>query len=132
MEIIIVKEQPPFLLQIELAGMKPERTTIYPYGLTIYNPSGEPIPQDILIHEAQHIAQQGKNPQAWWDKYILDKEFRLEQELEDNREQYKFICKLTKDHEKRNKALAAMARNISGPVYGKLISFMRAYEEIKL
>ncbi len=131
-EITIIKEQPPFLLQIQLAGMKPERTTIFPFGLKIYNPSGELIPQDVMIHEAIHIRQQGKNPKEWWNRYILDKSFRLSQELEANREQYKFICKLTKDREKRNKALIAMARNVSGEVYGKLISFSRAYKEIKL
>ena len=132
MELKIIKEQPPFLLQIQLAGMKPERTTIYPFGTTIYNPSGELIPEDIMIHEAVHVAQQGKNPKSWWNKYILDKDFRLSQELEANREQYKFICKITKDREKRNKALVAMAKNMSGEVYNVNISFQEAYQKIKI
>lgn len=126
----IINEQPPFLLQIELAGMKPKEDTIYPFGMTIYNPSGKPIPEDILIHEAVHIGQQGKDPQKWWDRYILDKDFRLSQELEANKEQYKYICKLTKDREKRNQALIAMAKNVSGEVYGGIINFYEAYQKI--
>lgn len=131
MNITIVKEQPPFLLQIQLAGMKPEKTTIFPYGMIIYNPSGEPIPPDIWIHEAQHIAQQGKNPQAWWDRYILDKDFRLEQEVEANREQYKFFCKVKKDRNERSRALLAMAKNMAGEVYGNLLTTNKAMELIK-
>ena len=129
--IEIIKEKPPFLLQLQMAGLKPKEDTIFPFSLKIYNPSGKPIPQDIMIHEAIHIRQQGKNPKEWWDRYILDKNFRLGQELLANREQYKFICKLTKDREKRNKALVAMAKNMSGEVYGKIISYQEAFEKIK-
>ena len=131
MEIKIIREQPSNLLQIQMAGMNPRFDTLFPWSPVIYNPSGEPIPQDIMIHEVKHLAQQGKDPKGWWGRYILDKNFRLSQELEANREQYKFICKLTKDREQRNKALVAMAKNVSGEVYNVDISFQEAYQRIK-
>ncbi len=112
--------------------MKPQFDTLFPWAPDIYNPSGLDIPPDIFVHELKHIVQQGKNPKEWWDKYILDKNFRLEQELEANREQYKFICKLTKDREQRNKALIAMAKNVSGEIYNVSISFQEAYQKIKV
>ena len=130
-DIKIVKEQPPFLLQIVAAGMTPEPTTIYPYGSIIYNPSGLAIPPDILVHELKHIAQQGENPKDWWQRYLRDKDFRLSQELEANREQYKFICKIFKDRNARARALLKIANNLSGAVYGNLISSREAMELIK-
>lgn len=129
-QIKIIEENPPFLKAILNAGLKPEKTTVFPFGLLIYNPSGLPIPDDIMVHETVHIARQGKDPKNWWIKYLKDRKFRLNEELEANREQYKFICKLTKDREKRNKALVAMAKNISGEVYGKVVSFQEAYQVI--
>ena len=130
-QIKIIEENPPFLKAILNAGLKPEKTTIFPFGFLIYNPSGLPIPDDIMVHETVHMARQGRDPKNWWVKYLKDKEFRLNEELEANRKQYKFICKLTKDREQRSKALMAMAKNISGEVYGKIVSFSKAYEMIK-
>ena len=131
MDIKIINENPPFLLKLITAGMNPQRDTIFPYNPVIYNPSGLDIPADIMIHEAVHIKQQGKNPQAWWDRYILDKGFRLQQELEANQEQYKFICKIKKDRNERARALVAIARNMAGAVYGNMITTNKAIEEIK-
>ena len=130
-DIKIIKAQPPFLLQIVSAVMKPEPTTIFPYGNIIYNPSGLPIPQDIMIHEAVHIAQQGENPAYWWQRYIFDKNFRLSQEIEANREQYKFICKIFKDRNARVRILLKIATNMASEVYGKMISITQAMNLIK-
>ena len=126
MNLEIVKDFPPFYGHIINYGMKPREDTIYPFGLRIYNPSGLPIPDDIMIHEAMHIRQQGNDPQAWWEKYLTDKGFRLSQEIEANREQYKFICKAVKDRNKRFKALDAICRNVSSEIYGNVITYQEA------
>ena len=130
-DIKIVKEQPPFLLQIVAAGMTPEPTTIYPYGSIIYNPSGLAIPPDILVHELKHIAQQGNNPKDWWEKYIIYKDFRFNQELEANQEQYKFVCKVLKDRNDQARALLAIARNMAGEVYDLNADLYKIMEKIK-
>jgi len=130
-DIIIRKEQPPFLIQIVSAGMKPELTTIFPFSNIIYNPSGLPIPQDIMIHEVKHIAQQGNNPEAWWKRYITDKQFRFDQELEANQEQYKFVCKVLKDRNQRTRALLTISRNMSGEVYNLNVSINKIMEMIR-
>ena len=127
----IIKEWPPFIEDIIAAGLKPASTTVFPYGLTIYNPSGLDIPDDIMIHEAVHIAQQGENPADWWKRYIFDKNFRLSQEIEANREQYKFICKIFKDRNQRVRALDKIAKNMSGEIYGNMISYLEALKAIK-
>ena len=130
-DIKIIKEFPPFIENIIAAGLKPERTTIFPFGNVIYNPSGKDIPDDIMIHEAVHIKQQGENPADWWERYLKDKGFRLSQELEANREQYKFICKIFKDRNARTRALIKIAANMAGEVYGKMINITEAMNLIK-
>ena len=90
----IVNEKPPIFDKIVKAGMSPSLdSTIFTYGDTIYNPSGRPIPDHLIAHEARHFKQQGNDPAAWWDKYLVDKEFRFEQEAEAYANQYKFLCK---------------------------------------
>ena len=130
-DIKVIKENPPFLLKIVSAGMKPEPTTIFPYSPYIYNPSGLDIPQDVMIHEAVHLKQQGENPKEWWEKYIIYKDFRFTQELEANQEQYKFACKVLKDRNQRAKSLLAIARNMSGEVYNLNVSINKIMEMIK-
>ncbi len=130
-QIKIIEENPPFLKAILNAGLKPEKTTIFPFGFLIYNPSGLPIPDDIMVHETVHMARQGRDPKNWWVKYLKDKEFRLNEELEANRKQYKFICKIKKDRNERARALVAIARNMAGAVYGNMITTNKAIEEIK-
>ena len=90
-DIKIVKEQPPFLLKIVSAGMRPQFDTIFPWSPNIFNPSGLDIPPDIFIHEVVHIRQQGNNPEAWWQRYLNDSGFRFEQELEAFAGQYNFV-----------------------------------------
>ena len=69
-----------------------EKGTVFTYGDTIYNPSDAKFPVHLLVHEGTHEKQQGSNPKEWWDKYLVDLEFRFEQELEAYSAQYKFIC----------------------------------------
>ena len=130
-DIKIIKEFPPFIENIIAAGLRPEKTTIFPFGNVIYNPSGKDVPDDIMIHEAVHIAQQGENPADWWERYLKDKGFRLSQELEANREQYKFVCKVLKDRNERNRALIKIAKNMAGDVYNLDLSVNKLMEEIK-
>ena len=53
----------------------------FAYAPDIYNPSGVDMPRWIVEHERVHIARQGDNPAAWWDRYIADPEFRYDEEL---------------------------------------------------
>jgi len=77
----IVKDYPPnYSLLQAVFPLRPNN--LYPWGDILYNPSGLDIPEDIMIHEEVHKRQQEDDPQAWWNKYIQDKRFRLEQELQ--------------------------------------------------
>lgn len=83
---------PPNIQQIR-QHTNPDQNTIYCYGDTIFNPSGQEIPADILLHEAVHIDQQKKfrHPDFWWQKYLLSPEFRKQEELEAYQKQIKWV-----------------------------------------
>ena len=128
----IVNEKPPIFDKIIAAGMSPSLdSTIFTYGDIIYNPSGQPIPDHLIAHEATHTKQQGEFPKTWWGKYLSDEKFRFEQEAEAYANQYAFICKTVKDRNIRVKILYELARILAGPTYGNIITRTKAMELIK-
>jgi hypothetical protein len=89
------------------------------------------MPQDLIEHEKVHLQQQFEygDADAWWDKYLNDKTFRLEQELEATIVQVKEIwrlpMKVMKKPEKR-KYIQWIAKQLSGPMYGFMITYNEA------
>ena len=88
----IIEDYPPNYAQIKT--LNPPKDAIFCYGNTIYIPNKiADLPADIEYHEYIHSHQQKKytDPSMWWTKYILDIEFRLDQELEAYSHQYAFV-----------------------------------------
>jgi len=108
---------------------KPPPNAGFTYGEIIYCPGvkEEKIDDDFLVHEGVHRKQQGDNPEAWWDKYFIDPKFRLEQEIEAYRTQFKF-------YSNKNKSwlpfLKRIASDFSSPMYGNIISLQDAVKVI--
>src|SRR4051794_40352326 len=86
------------------------------YGDTIYNPSGKELPQDIQLHESIHSKQQGDDPETWWNRYLIDIDFRRDQEIEAYGEQFAFakhhIEHAAEDAQMERKVLAAGKNNL--------------------
>ena len=123
---------PPNYNRILNSGMRPDpQNTIFTYGDTIYNPSGREIPDYLIKHEETHFLQQGSNPNAWWNRYITDPYFRIEQETEAYAKQYDFMCQIVKDRNARYKILYQLALSLSGIRYGAVITQMSALKLIK-
>ena len=104
---------------------------IFAWAGIIYNPSGNPLPTWLVDHEKVHFKQQDGNPEAWWDRYIIDEEFRLEQELEAHRVEYRSFCRQNKDRNSRARYLHQMANRLAAPMYGGIISRVEAVRRIK-
>ncbi len=120
---ILIEHPPIHILNMILdAGMKPTTTTVYTYGDTIYNPGNINIEENLIEHEFIHSIQQGTKPDVWWQRYVTDPYFRIEQESEAYGHQYNFLCKQFKDRNKRNKILLDLANFLSSPIYGSIIS----------
>lgn len=106
---------------------------VFAWNDTIYNPAGKPIPDHILMHEATHFAQQKEAGGAdlWWVRYLTDPRWRYEQELEAHQVEYKAYCAGGATRNERRAYLKAIARRLSSPMYGSVVSFATAQRAIK-
>lgn len=92
------------------------------------------IRDDLLAHEEVHVEQQKlMGPEIWWETYINDRTFRLNQEVEAYRAQIKFI----KEHpgnssrDLRRHVFRMLAKELAGSMYGNIISEKKALELLK-
>jgi len=125
----ISKEYPPNYERLK-GEFKLSEGVVFTYGDTIYNPDEGKIDKPLMAHEKVHCTQQGVDIEGWWDKYILDKEFRLSQELEAYQRQYR-VAKNKLNREDLFRLLKYIASDLSGELYGNLIDFNKAMSLIK-
>lgn len=129
----IKKEQPPNIDAIIKAFPALEQhrhRVVFAYGDTIYNPSGQPLPTHLIIHESTHAVQQGDDPASWWEKYLSDAVFRKEQEIEAYAHQYRFI-KDKHGVSKADRMLFYLASDLSSPLYNLGMTYAEAEKAIK-
>jgi len=101
--------------------------TIFTYDDTIY--TGNDLPFHLIAHEITHVFQQQKiGADEWWKKYFADKKFRLKQELEAYHNQYE--CQKRLDVAKADILLNSLAQDLSSELYGEIIDFYEAKEQI--
>lgn len=87
---------------------------------------------DVLMHELTHCEQQRFSlvyGAFWCLWYLFSKRFRLEAEIEAYRTQYDSLIYF-KGKQYADERLQAMARDLSGPMYGRIITFSDALKAI--
>lgn len=131
MDIKIVNSYPPNFDLIKTMMPHANETHTYCYGDTIYVPDGHTVPPDIVFHESIHTKQQGKDPDAWWHRFVTDPDFRLEQEIQAYGEQYKWVREHVMGARFQKWVLENMAKALSGHAYGDLISYAKAESAIR-
>lgn len=104
----------------------PNMQPVFTYGNTIYSPWPNPIDDALMAHEAVHSYQQGSDPEGWWKKYFDLKEFRLAQEIEAYRAHYKAAKITLKDGNALARFKNTIAKDLSGPMYGNLMTYQAA------
>lgn len=112
-------DRPPNFEQILAAFPDANKPgVIFAFGEDIYNPSGDPIPVALLMHENVHNVRQRKfeKPEQWWDRYISDAEFRYTEELPAHVAEYKAQAQPL-DRNDRAKLLQFTARRLVAPLY---------------
>jgi len=98
--------------------------TVFVYGNTIFTKK-DITDAGLLLHEMTHLFQQKKvGIDKWWDKYLEDNKFRLSQEAECYSVQYGVYKK--QNITKAEIGLNNIAKELSGPLYGEIISFDNA------
>lgn len=124
----IVVAQPPNIDAIRKVFTFTRRV-IFCYGDVIYNPDDILIHEPMVRHEEVHQKQQAAiGVEAWWDKYLADKEFRAQQEIPAYRAQYRARQNTQIDASFRY--ARALAQALSGDTYGECISYQDAFRLI--
>jgi len=109
---------------------------VFAYDGKIYFPQGADgetiLPEDIFVHEAVHHRQQDEfgNVEAWWDEYLADIRFRLDQELEAYRAQLAYID----EHHNRDSRRwyeKELAKQLSSSRYGNILSQKKALKALR-
>jgi hypothetical protein len=105
--------------------------TLYPYIFVcpiFFRESSIGEYQATLRHENIHLHQQYKTGliKFLW-KYLTNKEFRYQSELEAYKIDLKFYCDRG---EAKNFAAANVARTLSSDLYHNMVTFQRAYSDL--
>lgn len=141
----IVRAYPPNIDQIR-KYLPIHDKVIYTFGDKIFNPKGLRIDPALYKHEEVHFNQQmryGNNsfwqnftlPKyrigKWWTRYLKDYAFRLSQEIPAYQTQLREYKKILKDRNDQAKIALMLAKDLSSPLYGKLISTEQALKAIR-
>ena len=87
------REKPPIYDDVvEAVGELPDGV-IFCWGREIYIPGSAELTDHLAIHEAVHSFQQDDEPEEWWGRYLEDEDFRLAQELQAHRWEYRWMRK---------------------------------------
>lgn len=127
MNIIIA--QPPNFEEIAevFPIVKQRNNVIFTYGDNIYNPDNMQITRALHEHECVHSCRQQLTGAAdWWRKYLRDVEFRFDEELLAHRREYAEFSQGKAGRNQRRAALKIIARRLSSPLYGAMVSYGEA------
>lgn len=95
---------------------------VFCWGDTIFAPTNQKLPKWIIAHEEVHSAQQAMvgGPEAWWNRYLEDDAFRYGEELMGHIAEWRSYLNKAPfpTRRERERMLEAIARRLSGPLYG--------------
>lgn len=120
----IVYDYPPNYKAIaKVFDIKDKPGIVFTYGFELYVPGGKGVEVDrhLMIHEETHARQQtAMGIEKWWEQYLSNASFRLTQELEAYRNQYRSMGSLSL----RSRAgyLDHIVRDLSGAMYGNVVT----------
>jgi hypothetical protein len=119
-QLILSKQCPPIYQKLhERFGVNWDDGLIIADDYSLY--CKYDIPPTKIVHELVHCAQQDKmGKDLWWELYLNKDSFRLEQEVEAFKREYKFVCECIIDRNARFEMLYDLAQILSSPQYGKL------------
>lgn len=128
----IVKAFPPnFSAIAKVFPVKGKPGILYAYGKRLYNPSMIPVTPWIAAHEQVHMDRQIKDPGVvkWWEHYLTDMDFRLEEEALAHRAEFLEFDKWHTPQDSEH-YLGTIAKRLASPLYGSMLSEMKAVQLI--
>lgn len=132
-EMKIIEADPPMFARItEIFKQAVKPGVMFCWGDTIYYPKPvAKITEWLRAHEFIHNVQQNGDPVAWWEKYLISPQFRIEQEIPAHRAEYRVFCLFNPDRRMRRFGLHQIASRLAGPLYNHSIKFDEAKRIIK-
>ena len=124
----VIADWPPNIEEIREVLPVTDRN-IFAYDEVIYNPGGGKLPPWLTEHERVHFTQQVKYPggvTSWWHRFLNDPTWRLRQEIPAHQIEYHVYCQCGHQRNQRRLYLKGMAKRLSAPMYGNIISFAEA------
>lgn len=80
-------------------------------------------PSQKIYHEMVHLQEQKElGNEIWWEMYITNDKFRLDEELKAYRAEVKFIKKAIKNRNDAFEMIRNIAHDLSSEIYGNIIS----------
>ena len=119
----ILLENPPNIDAIDAKFHVKGKQVLFAYGDKIYNPLCVNVPPYLLAHEKMHGERQvAMGIDAWWEKYIEDTTFRLEEEIIAH--QVELRARLINGGSRQVKRGIAklVAKRLAAPLYGRMIT----------
>ena len=105
---------------------------IFAYDHVIFNPSGGKLPPELHAHELVHFGQQDEiGVEVWWDRFLAEPQFRLEQEIPAHKAEYHAYRLYHKDRNDHARMLRALGKRLSAPMYGGIITTNEAMKAIR-
>lgn len=126
-KVTYLKGWPPNIEELRRAFPKIRKGVIFTYGTTVYY-TGAPLNDALKEHESVHVIQQmtypgdggpyitEPGPGGWWDRYINDRNFRYEQELEAHAAEYRWYME-NGGRQQRRAAFRGIVKRLSGSLY---------------
>lgn len=137
----IIDDRPPNFEDILKVFPEASRHGIvFAYGDKIYAPGMHTISQPIVAHESVHGARQldtprnsylEEGPEAWWTKYLIDPQFRFNEELLAHQAEYQSACMEAVNRKHRKYYLKEIAKKLSSSLYGSMITTSEAMKQLK-
>lgn len=134
---IITGYPPNFRDIVAVFPMAGSPDTVFAYGDRLYSPTPGVVGPSVVAHEWAHGERQlayeiGILPETkidmWWQRYLVDPAFRLDEELIGHRAEYRWLLEHDPRNERRHRD--AIAKRLSGPLYGRMISFADALQQV--
>lgn len=130
----IIHDLPPNYEQIieVFPEVAKNKLVVFTWGPAIYvQTATDKLPMDLDIHEQYHWQRQKETSiEEWWAQYLVDPDFRAQEELGAYQRQYKYARR----HYSRSvfsEILDNIAHDLSGPIYGNIYAYEEAKDAIR-
>ena len=130
--MIISKQIPPIYNKIKkVFKVNWNQGIAIAYGDTVY--SKYDLPEDLKIHEQVHLdSQELYGVEEWWKMYLNNIAFRLRQEIDAHKAQVQYLKFKEVDIKYRNWKLEQIPKDLSGPMYGNILTLQEAKDILEL